>query len=164
MLATDFFHVDCAVSLQPLLPNGVLFRSGQEGSIRQRVLDDDLLEAVIGLPANLFYNTTIPTCTLVFRAPGTKIEKRKNGVLFIDASRRFTKGKNRNVLADADIADIVAAYHASFDSDGTRVDPDGDGGLAARFVSITEIAANGYDLNVSRYIKQVTAEQADLPS
>ena len=58
----------------------------------------------------------------------------------------------------------MAAYQASFDSDGTRVDPDGAGGLAARFVSITEIAANGYDLTVSRYIKQVTAEQADLPT
>ena len=56
-----------------VLPNGVLFRrSGQEGAIRKRVLDDDLLEAVIGLPANLFYNTTIPTCILVFRAAGTK--------------------------------------------------------------------------------------------
>ncbi|MEU5370662.1 class I SAM-dependent DNA methyltransferase [Streptomyces sp. NPDC005951] len=147
-----------------VLPNGVLFRSGQEGSIRQRVLDDDLLEAVIGLPANLFYNTTIPTCILVFRAPGTKADERKNGVLFIDASKRFTKGKNRNVLTDADIADTVTAYHASFDTDGTAVAQDGDGELAARFVSATEIAANGYDLNISRYIKQVTAEQADLPT
>ncbi|MGV9606877.1 N-6 DNA methylase [Streptomyces sp. NPDC003631] len=148
-----------------VLPKGVLFRSrGQEGSIRQRVLDDDLLEAVIGLPANLFYNTTIPTCILVFRAPGTKTEERKNGVLFIDASKRFTKAKNRNVLADADIADTVTAYHASFDADGTPVDRDGDGGLAARFVPMTEIVANGYDLNISRYIKQATAEQADLPT
>ncbi|MFG3126811.1 N-6 DNA methylase [Streptomyces tendae] len=147
-----------------VLPNGVLFRSGQEGSIRQRVLDDDLLEAVIGLPANLFYNTTIPTCILVFRAPGTKADERKNGVLFIDASKRFTKGKNRNVLTNADIAHTVTAYHASFDTDGTAVVPDGDGELAARFVSVTEIAANGYDLNISRYIKQATAEQADLPT
>ncbi|MET7949396.1 class I SAM-dependent DNA methyltransferase [Micromonospora sp. NPDC005324] len=146
-----------------VLPNGVLFRSGQEGSIRQRVLDDDLLEAVIGLPTNLFYNTTIPTCILVFRAPGTKAGERKNGVLFIDASKRFTKARNRNVLTDADISDTVAAYGASIDADGTTVDPEGGGGLAARFVCMTEIAANGYDLNISRYIRQATAEQPDLP-
>ncbi|MEU8482421.1 class I SAM-dependent DNA methyltransferase [Streptomyces sp. NPDC048641] len=147
-----------------VLPNGVLFRSGQEGSIRKRVIDDDLLEAVVGLPANLFYNTTIPTCILVFRAPGTKADERNNGVLFIDASKRFTKGKNRNVLTDADIADTVAAYHASFDVDGTTVALDGGAGLAAQFVPVTEIAANGYDLNISRYVKQVTAEQTDLPT
>jgi len=144
-----------------VLPNGVLFRSGQEGLIRKRVLDNDLLEAVIGLPPNLFYNTTIPTCILVFRAPGTKTGERKNGVLFIDASKRFTKGKNRNILTDADIAETVAAYHASFGADGTTDHPDRDGGLTSRFVSTSEIAANGHDLNLSRYIKQVAAEQAD---
>src|SRR5450756_98783 len=148
-----------------VLPNGVLFRrSGQEGAIRKRVLDDDLLEAVIGLPANLFYNTTIPTCILVFRAAGTKNEEHKNKVLFIDASKRFAKGKNRNVLTGPDIADTVAAYHASFDPDATAADPGASGGPAARFVSMAEIVANGYDLNISRYIKQITAEQADLPA
>jgi len=144
-----------------VLPHGVLFRGGQEAAIRQRVLDDDLLEAVIGLPANLFYSTTIPTAILVFRAPGTKVPERQDGVLFIDASKRFTKAKNRNVLTEADIADVVTAYHSKFDLDGTPVDPDG-GGLAARFVPATEIAANGYDLNIGRYIKQAAAEQEDL--
>ena len=81
-----------------VLPHGVLFRGGQEAAIRQRVLADDLLEAVIGLPPNLFYSTSIPTCILVFRASGTKAPQRKDGVLFIDASRRFTKAKNRNIL------------------------------------------------------------------
>lgn len=145
-----------------VLPHGVLFRGGQEAAIRQRVLDDDLLEAVIGLPANLFYSTSIPTAILVFRAVGTKADERQKGVLFIDASKRFTKAKNRNVLAEADIADVVTAYHSNFDSDGNPVDPDGDGGLAARFVPATEIAANGYDLNIGRYIKQAAAEQEDL--
>ncbi len=100
-----------------VLPHGVLFRGGQEAAIRQRVLDDDLLEAVIGLPANLFYSTSIPTCILVFRAHGTKAEGRRDGVLFIDASRRFTKAKNRNILTKTDIADVVTAYHARFGSD-----------------------------------------------
>jgi type I restriction enzyme M protein len=145
-----------------VLPHGVLFRGGQEAAIRQRVLDDDLLEAVIGLPANLFYSTTIPTAILVFRAPGTKVPERQNGVLFIDASKRFTKSKNRNVLTDADIADIVTAYHTNFGTDGNPTDPDGDGVLAVRFVPVPEIMENGYDLNIGRYIKQAAAEQEDL--
>ncbi|MFC4949334.1 type I restriction-modification system subunit M [Pseudonocardia sp. GCM10023141] len=144
-----------------VLPHGVLFRGGQEAAIRQRVLDDDLLEAVIGLPANLFYSTTIPTCVLVFRAPGTKTEERRDGVLFIDASKRFAKAKNRNILTAAHIADVVTTYHSKFDSAGNAVGADG-GGLAARFAPTMEIAANGYDLNIGRYIKQAAAEQADL--
>ncbi|WP_328919214.1 SAM-dependent methyltransferase [Streptomyces jietaisiensis] len=138
-----------------VLPHGVLFRGGQEAAIRQRVLDHDLLEAVIGLPANLFYSTTIPTCILVFRAPGTKAPERKDGVLFIDASARFTKAKNRNVLTDVDITNVVTAYHSR--SDGSE-----ETDLSARFVPTTEIVANGYDLNIGRYIKQAAAEQEDL--
>jgi len=145
-----------------VLPHGVLFRGGQEAAIRQRVLDDDLLEAVIGLPPNLFYSTGIPTCILVFRASGTKAEERNEGVLFIDASTRFTKAKNRNVLTEVDITDVVTTYHSNFDTDGKPVDPDGDGGLAARFVPTTEIVANGYDLNIGRYIKRTAADQEDL--
>lgn len=145
-----------------VLPHGVLFRGGQEAAIRQRVLDDDLLEAVIGLPANLFYSTTIPTAVLVFRAPDTKAPERQGGVLFIDASKRFIKAKNRNVLTEADIADVVTAYHTSFDADGHPADLDGDNGLAARFVPITEIVQAAYDLNIGRYIKQGSAEQEDL--
>ncbi|MFH0246203.1 N-6 DNA methylase [Streptomyces sp. HK10] len=145
-----------------VLPHGVLFRGGQEAAIRRRALDDDLLEAVIGLPPNLFYSTSIPTAILVFRAPGTKVPERKDGVLFIDASQRFTKAKNRNILTEADIADVVTAYHSDFDADGNPADPDGEGSLAARFVPTTEIAANGYDLNIGRYIKQAAAEAEDL--
>lgn len=145
-----------------VLPHGVLFRGGQEGAIRQRVLDDDLLEAVIGLPANLFYNTSIPTAILLFRAPGTKAIERKDGVLFIDASKRFTKAKNRNVLTDADIANVVTAYRSSFDANGDPLDPDREGGLSARFVPTTEIKANEYDLNIRRYIKPAAVEQEDL--
>ncbi|MEU4083278.1 type I restriction-modification system subunit M [Streptomyces aureus] len=145
-----------------VLPHGVLFRGGQEAAIRRRVLDDNLLEAVIGLPANLFYNTSIPTAILVFRAPGTKTLDRQEGVLFIDASKRFAKAKNRNILTDAHIADIVTAYHSKFDADGNPVDPDVEGRLAAQFVATTEIVANGYDLNIGRYIKQATAEQENL--
>lgn len=145
-----------------VLPHGVLFRGGQEAAIRQRVLDDDLLESVIGLPANLFYNTTIPTAILVFRAPGTKAPEREGGVLFIDASKRFSKAKNRNILTAVDIADIVTAYHSKFDAEGNPVEPEGEGGLSARFVPTAEIVANEYDLNIGRYIKQAAAKQEDL--
>lgn len=144
-----------------VLSHGVLARV-QEAAIRQRVLEDDLLEAVIGLPANLFYSTTIPTAILVFRAYGTKAPERQGGVLFIDASKRFAKGKNRNILTDADIADVVTAYHSSFDADSNPFDLDGEGSLLARLVPTTEIAANGYDLTISRYIKQAVAETEDL--
>ncbi|MBO2464488.1 type I restriction-modification system subunit M [Actinomadura violacea] len=145
-----------------VLPHGVLFRGGQEAAIRQRVLDDDLLEAVIGLPANLFYNTSIPTAILVFRSRGTKATERKDGVLFIDASKCFAKARNRNILTDADIAHVVTTYHSSFDANGNAADADGQEGLTARFVPKTEIMANGYDLNIGRYIKQAAAAQEDL--
>ena len=143
-----------------VLPHGVLFRGGQEAAIRQRVLDDDLLEAVIGLPSNLFYSTSIPTSILVFRAPGTKTAERRAGVLFIDVSQRLTKAKNRNILTGSDIADTVAAYRADFDADGN---PEGTGcKLPVRLVPITEIEKNGYDLNIGRYLKHTAAEQEDL--
>jgi len=145
-----------------VLPHGVLFRSGQEGAIRQRVLDDDLLDAVIGLPENLFYNTSIPTAIMVFRAPGAKAPERKDGVLFIDASKRFDKAKNRNVLTEANIANVVTAYRSSFDANGDLVNPAPAGSLSARFVPTAEIVANEYDLNIGRYIKQAAAEHEDL--
>ena len=147
-----------------VLPHGVLFRGGQEAAIRQRVVDDDLLEAVIGLPSNLFYSTSIPTCILVFRAPGTKAEERRNGVLFLDASTRFTKAKTRNLLGRADIDDVVTCYHSGFTPDGNPVHPGGDGGLAARFVPADEIKMNGYDLNIGRYLRQAAAAEEDLGS
>lgn len=145
-----------------VLPHGVLFRGGHEAAIRQRMLDDDLLEAVIGLPANLFYSTTIPTCVLVFRAPQTKAPERQNGVLFVDASTRFTKARNRNVLTEADISDLVTAYRSEVDAHSNATDPDGGNGLSVRFVPTTEVAENEYDLYIGRYIKQATAEQEDL--
>lgn len=145
-----------------VLPHGVLFRGGQESAIRQAVLKDDLLEAVIGLPPNLFYSTSIPTAILVFRAPGTKAPERKDAVLFIDASKRFSKAKNRNVLTDANIADVVITYQSEFNSDSHLLDSHGKGGIAARLVPATEIAANDYDLNIGRYIQQAADELEDL--
>ena len=138
-----------------VLPHGVLFRGGAEAAIRERVINDDLLEAVIGLPANLFYGTSIPTCILVFRATGAKTEERTDKVLFVDASARFVKGRNRNSMSQTDIDDIVAAYRRGDD-------PDGVGGIQVRSVELDEIKANYYDLNIGRYIERAASEQADL--
>lgn len=138
-----------------VLPHGVLFRGGAEAAIRQKIIEDDLLEAVIGLPEKLFYNTTIPTCILIFRAPKTKAEQRQKHVLFIDASERYVKEKNRNSLDSTDVADIVAAY-----SSGS--DPDGEGGIAARMVATEEIQKNGFNLTISRYIRESGTQDYNL--
>ena len=90
-----------------ILPHGVLFRGGSEGKIRKEIIDLNLLDAVIGLPENLFYGTSIPACVMVFRK-----DRRDREVLFIDASgeRNFEKGKNQNKLREQDVERIVKAY------------------------------------------------------
>lgn len=136
-----------------VMPHGVLFRGGQEAKIREAILKSDALEAVIGLPTNLFYATTIPVCILVFRA--TKAEDRRDHVLFIDATARYQAGKNQNTLSDEDIEVIDAAYK-------NGVDLDGEGGLNLRLVHHVEIAENGFDLNIGRYIKGGAVAEADV--
>lgn len=138
-----------------VMPHGVLFRGGAEGRIRKCLIEEDRLEAVIGLPPNLFYSTSIPACILVFR--DQKPTDRKNNVLFIDGSARFVKGKNQNLITDDDIHVLTQAYR-------TGEDPDGDGGANVRLVPVDEIAANDFDLNIGRYIKVAAEETADLPT
>jgi type I restriction enzyme M protein len=107
------------------------------------------LEAVIGLPPNLFYSTTIPACLLIFQA--TKPKERLGHVLFVDGSARFEKGRSQNQISTGDIEAIVRAYRS-----GT--DPDGEGdGVAVRLVGHAEIAENDWDLNIGRYIKTAVA-------
>ena len=138
-----------------VMPHGVLFRGGTEGKIRQRLVEEDRLEAVVGLANNLFYGTSIPACLLIFRAD--KPTERRKHVFFIDASERFTKGRNQNSMDDDDINAILEAYK-------TGEDPDGDGGVHLRLVPVEEIAENGFDLNIGRYIKTKSEEQIDLPT
>ena len=88
-----------------IAPQGVLFRGGSEGKIRQKLIEENLLEAVIGLPANLFYGTGIPTTILIFNKG-----KKTKDVLFIDASREYQDGKNQNFLRSEDIEKIVKTY------------------------------------------------------
>lgn len=136
-----------------VMPHGVLFRSGAEAKIRQRLIEKDLLEAVVGLPPNLFYSTSIPACLLIFR--DQKLAERKDHVLFIDGSARFSRGKNQNVMSEGDVKVLVDAYRTGGDA--------GDAGCAEiRLVPFEEIEGNGFDLNIGRYIKVAAAETADL--
>jgi type I restriction enzyme M protein len=127
-----------------VMPHGVLFRGAKEGEIRKGMVSSGLLEAVIGLPNNLFYSTSIPACVLIFRA--TPREGRRGFVQFIDASARFTKGRNQNYMDDADVQVVIDAYRAG-------EDPDGENGLQTRLVPISDIEENSFDLNIGRYIR-----------
>jgi type I restriction enzyme M protein len=129
-----------------VMPHGVLFRGGAEGKIRQGILEEDLLEAVIGLPANLFYGTGIPACILILNR--NKAPERKGHVLFIDASRDYQEGKNQNVLRDQDIDKIVSAFEKWEDQD-----------KYCRIVSLEEIKENDYNLNISRYVDTTEEEE-----
>ncbi len=136
-----------------VMPHGVLFRGGAEARIREVLLTTDRLEAVIALPANLFYSTTIPACVLVFRA--LKPAERRQHVLFVDGSARFVKGRNQNQMSDDDVAAIVQAYRSADD-------PVGASGARVRLVPLDEIKANDYDLNIGRYLKAAAADGVDL--
>ena len=128
-----------------VLPHGVLFRGASEGKIRKQMIDHNLLDAVIGLPGNLFYGTSIPACILLF-----KKGRKHQDVLFIDASAEgnFEKGKNQNVLRDQDINRIVAAYKAYETED-----------KYAYRASKEEIEENEYNLNIPRYVDTFEEEE-----
>ena len=132
-----------------VMPHGVLFRGGVEAKIRECLIEKDLLDAVVGLPPNLFYSTSIPACLLIFRA--TKPADRKGSVLFVDGSACFTKGRNQNEMGPEHIDSILEAFR-------TGDDPDGDGGVQVRPVPIDEIEANGWDLNIGRYLRTAAAD------
>lgn len=138
-----------------VMPHGVLFRGGSEAKIRECLIARDQLEAVIGLPPNLFYSTSIPASLLIFRAK--KDQHRHKHVLFVDASARFVKSRNQNTMSVSDIAATLAAYR-------TGEAPDDEGGINVRLVPYAEIAANSFDLNIGRYVRAAAAETADLPT
>jgi type I restriction enzyme M protein len=104
-------HLDDNGTMAVVLPHGVLFRGAAEGAIRKHIIEQNYLDAVIGLPANIFYGTTIPTCILVFK----KCRESDDKVIFIDASKGFDKGKNSNSLND-----VRAGHHYLHTSPGDR--------------------------------------------
>ncbi len=129
-----------------VMPHGVLFRGSSEGDIRKGLLEDDLFEAVIGLPTNLFYGTGIPAAILVLNR--NKSKEREGKVLFIDASREFEEGSNQNYLRDQDVQKIAKTFHAYKDVD-----------RYARVVDLDEIQRNDSNLNISRYVDTAEAEE-----
>jgi type I restriction enzyme M protein len=137
-----------------VMPHGVLFRGSSEARIRQHLIENDLLDAVIGLAPNLFYGTTIPASLLILR--DKRADTRKGHVLFIDGSKRFTKGRNQNELSDTDVKDLYETYATS--GAGERAD------IAARLVPRDEIEGNNWDLNIGRYLKTAAAEVIDVAS
>ena len=131
-----------------VMPHGVLFRGGAEGRIRRCLVDEDLLEGIIGLPPNLFYSTSIPACLLIFRAQ--KAHANSGRVIFVDGSTGFTKGRNQNYMSSTEVDAILAAYRAPEQMpEGSKVN--------ARLVSRAEIEENSWDLNISRYIRSSAA-------
>ena len=127
-----------------ILPHGVLFRGGKEELIRKKLLNDGNIDAVIGLPSNLFYSTGIPVCILVLKKC-----KKNDDVLFINASssENFEKGKRQNTLRKEDVTKIVETYQ--YRKDVERY---------SRRVSMCEIKDNDYNLNISRYVSTAKEE------
>ena len=126
-----------------VLPHGVLFRGGSEGKIRKGIIDDNLLDAVIGLPPNLFFGTSIPAVILIF-----KKGRKERDVLFIDASREFAKEKNQNRLDDEHIEKILQTYR-----DRQEVEK------YAHVATLEEIRENDYNLNIPRYVDTFEEEE-----
>ena len=128
-----------------VLPHGALFRGGAEGKIRQGILEEDLLEAVIGLPSNLFYGTGIPACLFIINK--NKPKERRGKVFFLYGAYDYLEGKNQNKLREQDIKKIVDAYHG-YKTIDKYCSP----------ISLDEIRSNDYNLNIARYI-DITEEE-----
>ncbi|WP_340385279.1 N-6 DNA methylase [Streptomyces sp. SS7] len=122
-------------------PHGVLFRGGSEGEIRRGMIEDDRLEAVIGIGANVFYNTGIPACILVLRGTGHRPAERRGRVLFVNAEREVTVGRSQNRLDAQHVAKIADAYLSWRDTPGF-----------SRVVPVSEIREHDYNLNIRRYV------------
>lgn len=128
-----------------VVPHGVLFRSSSEGKIREKLINENLLDAVIGLPEKLFYGTGIPAAILIF-----KKQKSDDSVLFIDASREFKSGKNQNNLTQENIAKIIETYRARESVD-----------KYAYLATLQEVKDNDYNLNIPRYV-DTFEEEAEI--
>lgn len=127
-----------------VLPHGVLFRGASEGKIRKQLIEDDnLLDAVIGLPSNLFFGTSIPACIMVFKKGRSNTD-----VLFIDASREFNKDKNQNSLDDEHIAKILDTYKNKKELE-----------KYSHKATLAEIQENDYNLNIPRYVDTFEEEE-----
>ncbi|MET0087124.1 MAG: class I SAM-dependent DNA methyltransferase [Sedimenticola sp.] len=130
-----------------VLPHGVLFRMSKEGKIRRKLLEMDLLEAVIGLGQNVFYGTGLAPCLLIFREKKSKAHRQK--VLFIDASKEFKTGRAQNELLPEHVGNIHRWYNDYQDVEGI-----------CRVVTLDEIRENDFNLNIPRYVEPVIEEES----
>ena len=144
-LLHGFHYLSGDGTMAIILPHGVLFRGGKDETIRKKLLSDDNIDAVIGLPANLFYSTGIPVCILVLKKC-----RRTDDILFINASseEHYKKGKRQNSLRPEDINKIVKTYQFRIEEN-----------RYARKVYMREIKDNGYNLNISRYVNLSKEEE-----
>ena len=139
------YQLDENGTMAVVAPHGVLFRGAAEGHIRQYLIKDrNYLDAVIGLPANIFYGTSIPTCIMVFK----KCRENPEDVMFIDASQYFEKVKNQNVLRDEDVERIIETYR-----DRKTIDK------FSYKASLSEVEENDYNLNIPRYVDTFEEEE-----
>jgi len=127
-----------------VLPHGVLFRGASEGRIRTKLIEENLLDAVIGLPSNLFFGTGIPATILVF-----KKNRMHNDILFIDASREFDKAKNQNNISDVNIEKIIETYRNRMEIE-----------KYSHVATLEEIQGNDYNLNIPRYVDTFEEEES----
>ena len=141
-LLHGFYHLKNTGTMAIVLPHGVLFRGAAEGKIRKKLLENGSIDAVIGLPANLFYNTSIPTVILVL-----KKNKENRDVMFIDASKGFEKKKNQNELREEDIQKILDTYEKREDVE-----------RYAHLAKYDEIGENDFNLNIPRYVDTFVPE------
>lgn len=142
-LLHGLYHLKSSGTMAIVLPHGVLFRGAAEGKIREKLLRAGNIYAVIGLPANLFYNTSIPTCIIV-------LKKHRDGrnVLFIDASRKFEKGKRQNTMTDEHMDSVIELYNR-------RETVEKESFLA----EFEDIEKNDFNLNIPRYVDNFEREE-----
>ncbi len=139
-----------------IVPHGVLFRGSSEGAIRQQLIEENFLEAVIGMPANLFFGTGIPAAILIF----SRGKEKNRDVLFIDASREFEQGKNQNRLRDKDLEHIITTYK-KFKAD-KPVKGDAGKVLEEKYAyraTLKELKDNDFNLNIPRYVDTFEEEE-----
>ncbi len=142
-LLHGLYHLKSNGTMAIVLPHGVLFRGATEGKIREKLLRSGNIYAVIGLPANLFYNTSIPTCIVV-------LKKHREGrdVLFIDASRKFDKGKKQNTMTDEHIESVIHLYEKRETVE-----------MESYLATFEDIEKNDFNLNIPRYVDNFEKEE-----
>ncbi len=140
-LLHGFHYLDNQGTMAIILSHGILFRGGAEAKIRRKLIEDNNIDAIIGLPANLFYSTGIPVCIVVLKKC-----KKYNDILFINANKEYVKGRGQNELSNENVQKIVDTYRQRKNIDNF-----------SRTVELGEIIENDYNLNISRYVS--TAEE-----